>query len=460
MARPEESDFRSINKPLSGLSRREMLKLTGGAAVGSALFGCGTPTQDRNTVTIMTSLTGDKIRATDALVDEFSETHPTLRAEHIKVPWDQGHSKFLTTILGGNAPDLMVLPSQWFSEFRAIGAIEDLTPWFREWSHRDSYPETVVLWANAATAFEGDQVFGIPYEAAVRSMFYRQEWLDEHGLEPAGNREEWRTLLEKVTDPSSGRYGYAFRGARGGFYSWWAIAEEFSGTNVWFDSDHRCIINSKDHVAGLSYWNDIYQDGLAPPDSLNWGYNELVQAFWSGICGTMEQDPEVIKTCLEHGMNERTLTTTVMPAGPKARVSLADLGYMAMSSSSPRKEAAWEFLSWLAAPDQLNRYCLDVNMIPPFKQSMYDPSLGKGVYRAFLDMITDKTMLPNWYPNYLPQMGEFLEVRATEEHQNMLLKRQSPQDTLDKLADFMTQAEKKYVDKHGPETPQPPKIEQ
>ncbi len=438
------------------ISRRRMLKLTGTAALGSALFGRACTSSGKTPVSIMTALTGDKIRATDALVAEFSETYPTLPVEHIKVPWDQGHSKFLTSVLGGNAPDIMVLPSQWFSEFRAMGAIENLTPWFKEWSHRDVYPETVTLWARAARAFEGDEVHGIPYEAAVRSMFYRQEWLDEHGLEPADTLDGWRTLLEKVTDPNKGRYGYAFRGARGGFYSWWAMAESFAGTNAWFDDDHHCIINSPDHVAGLSYWNDIYQDGLAPADSLNWGYNELVPAFWSGLCGTMEQDPEVIKSCVEHGMDDATLTTTIMPAGPKARVSLADLGFLAMSSASPRKDSAWKFLSWMASPDQLNRYCRDVNMIPPFKKSMYDPALGQGLYRSFLDMITDRTMLPNWYPNYLPEMGEFLEVRATEEHQNMLLKRQSPQETMDKLADFMTKAERKFTDVHGPDTPKPP----
>ena len=98
------------------ISRRQMLRLTGTAAIGTALFGCGGTS--KNSVSIMTALTGDKIRATDALVAEFSETYPTVPVEHIKVPWDQGHSKFLTSILGGNAPDIMVLPSQWFSEFR------------------------------------------------------------------------------------------------------------------------------------------------------------------------------------------------------------------------------------------------------------------------------------------------------------------------------------------------------
>jgi multiple sugar transport system substrate-binding protein len=289
-------------------------------------------------------------------------------------------------------------------------------------------------------------------------MFYRKEWLDEQGLVPATTRMEWRTLLEKMTDKEKQRYGYAFRGARGGFYSWWALVEEFAGTNAWFDEHHQCIINRPDHVAGISFWNDLYQDGLTPKDSLNWGYNELVQGFWSGICGSMEQDPEVVRTCLEHGLDENTLSISIMPAGPKARVSLADLGYVSMASGSQRKDKAWEFMSWLMAPEQRLRYCKDVNMIPPFTESINDPAFGQGLYQPFMDMVTDRTMLPNWYPNYLPEMGEFLEVRVTEEHQNMLLKNQSPQETMDRLADFMTKAQKKYVDRHGPDTPRPPEI--
>jgi len=45
---------------------------------------------------------------------------------------------------------------------------------------------------------------------------------------------------------------------------------------------------------------------------------------------------------------------------------------------------------------------------------------------------------------------------VTEEQQKMLLQRQSPRETLDRLADFMTRAQKKYVDRFGPDTPRPP----
>ena len=108
------------------------------------------------------------------------------------------------------------------------------------------------------------------------------------------------------------------------------------------------------------------------------------------------------------------------------------------------------------APEQRLRYCRDVNMIPPFAENLRDPAFGQGLYQSFVEMVSDPAIIQNWYPNYLPEMGEFLEVRVTEEHQKMLLKRQSPRDALDRLADFLTSAQKNYVDRHGPDTPRPP----
>ncbi len=446
--------FKTIKSSM--ISRRDALKLCGGALINATVFGCGSNKTNSTKIQFMTALTWEKHRSLEPLLNEFSAIYPSIQIEHIKVPWDQAHSKYITAILGGSPPDVMMIPSWWVAEFRAMGALEDLSPWVKDWPYLNGYAENVKRFTEATLAFDGDQIFGLPSEVAVRSMFYRTEWLDEYDLEPAKTRKDWRILLEKITDPERNRYGYAFRGGRGGFYSWWAIAQEFAGSNEWFDRDQRCIINSPDHVAGLSYWNDLYQDRLVPSDSLNWGFNELVQGFWSGLCGTMEQDPEVVRTCLEHGLDENTLAITMMPTGPKARVALADGGYASISSNSKHKDEAWTFLSWLMAPDQRLRYCKETNMIPTFVDAMNDPFFGQGLYQSFMEMLTDVTILPNWYPNYLPEMGEFLEIRVTEEQQKMLLKKQSPQETLDRLAEFMTRAQKKYIDRHGPIIPRPP----
>jgi multiple sugar transport system substrate-binding protein len=154
-------------------------------------------------------------------------------------------------------------------------------------------------------------------------------------------------------------------------------------------------------------------------------------------------------------MDESTLITAVMPAGPKARVASNDIWILSMASGSQNKDAARQFYAWMMTPEQLIPYSKASNVLPSVKQGMNDPVFNKGLFKPFMEMASSTAALQNWYPSYLPEMGEFIEVLVTEEQQNMLLKRQSPQDMLDKLADFLNKAQKKYVDQHGPDTPRP-----
>lgn len=437
------------------MSRRHMLKVTGGSVLGASLFGCSSA-RDVRPLTIVSAMGAVKDKSIASLCEQYVEANPGTAVEFVQLPWDQAHAKILTMIAGGNPPDLMYLTGQWVSELRAMNALEDLTRWHKDWEHKDIFTPVAIQRCESSAAIDSESVFGLPQEVTAKAMFYHKQRLEELGMEPASTRAEWRILLEGMTDVSRDRFGYALRGARGGLWSWWPIVEEFSGTNHWFDGDNQCIINGPDHVAGLTYWNDLYQDGLSPPDSVNWGYTELVQGFWSGLCGAMEQDNEVVATCLEHGMDETTLLTARMPAGPKATVTTADIWILTMAASTPDKDAAWGLYSWLMSPEQLGAYAKGTGTIPSYTAGLDDPALSSGFYKPFVDMVSDPGSLANWYPSYLPEMGEFIEVTVTEEQQKMLLKQQSPQETLDKLATFLNRAQKRYVDQNGPDVPGPP----
>ena len=443
------------------MSRRHMLKLSAGTALGATalgttLFGCAGSGSGKK-VTVVAPMGDVKNQAVERLCAQFAEANPGTSVEYVPVPWDQAHTKLLTMIAGGNPPDLMYLTGQWVAELRAMNALEDLTSWYNGWEYKGMFTPVAVQRCESSSAIEGNSVYGLPQEVTVRAMFYHKQWLGELGLSPADTRAEWRSHLETMTDFQRGRFGYAFRGARGGLWTWWPIVEEYSGTNEWFDDDNRCIINGPDHVAGLSYWNDLYQDGLCPRDALNWGYTELVQGFWSGTCGSVEQDNEVVATCIEHGMDESSLMTAMMPAGPRARVTSADIWILTMSAGSRNKDAAQGLFQWLMSPEQLGGYSLEAGVIPSFTAGLENPAIGQGLYKPFVDMVTAPNNLANWYPSYLPEMGEFIEVTVTEEQQKMLLKQQTPQETLDKLADFLNKAHRKFVDKNGPDVPRPPR---
>jgi multiple sugar transport system substrate-binding protein len=35
-------------------------------------------------------------------------------------------------------------------------------------------------------------------------------------------------------------------------------------------------------------------NGLAPKDSVNWGFNEVVAGFYSGVCAMLDKDPDAL----------------------------------------------------------------------------------------------------------------------------------------------------------------------
>ena len=221
-------------------SRRSALRIGGTVLAGAAMLGCSDG-DNRQVVTVFSPMGELKNRALARQIDRFMALQDDIRVELISVPWDQAHSKLLIMIAGGNPPDVITATGQWMAEFRSMGAIKDLTAWYQSWPNRDTFTRTGLLRCESSTAIQNGRIYGLPLELTTRAMFYQKRWLDEHGLEPAVTRAEWRVLLERLTDRDRGRYGYGLRGGRGGFWTWWPILEEFSGTNEWFDENNHCI---------------------------------------------------------------------------------------------------------------------------------------------------------------------------------------------------------------------------
>lgn len=43
-------------------------------------------------------------------------------------------------------------------------------------------------------------------------------------------------------------------------------------------------------MKGLTFVIDLYKNGYAPKDSVNWGFNEIVAGFYSSTCAFLDQD--------------------------------------------------------------------------------------------------------------------------------------------------------------------------
>ena len=91
-----------------------------------------------------------------------------------------------------------------------------------------------------------------------------------------------------------GKYGYCLRGGPGGLNGWMMFGADMAGSDKFFTKDGVSTINSPGWEKGIEWLIDLYKNGYAPKDSVNWGFNEIVAGFYSGTCAFLDQDPDAL----------------------------------------------------------------------------------------------------------------------------------------------------------------------
>ena len=193
----------------------------------------------------------------------------------------------------------------------------------------------------------------------------------------------------------------------------------------------------------------FYKNGWAPPESVNWGYNEIVAGFYTGVVGIIFQDPEVIGTCKKH-MEEGTWMVAKLPIGPHGK-TFVKLGFAGWSIFKTGKEdAAWKLVSFLASEEIGMKWEKYLNLVPAYKKALEDPFYMEDPYRKVLvEELNDPRYEFYFEPWYLPEWAEFFQKLSVQEFQKVLLGKETPEKALEIWSDFLEKAYKKWIEKHG-----------
>ncbi len=108
--------------------------------------------------------------------------------------------------------------------------------------------------------------------------------------------EELFAISEKITDPAKNQYGFAFRGKGG--VSFWntimlsAVKNVNTNQNMGFwTMDGKTVFEDPQALAMFERYITMFHKAV-PADGINWGFNEQVNAFISGIAPFLIQDPD------------------------------------------------------------------------------------------------------------------------------------------------------------------------
>jgi ABC-type sugar transport system, periplasmic component len=411
------------------------------AALMSALMA-GTALADTTLKLVEVITSPERTETLKSIVSKFEAENPGAKVEIISLPWGEAFQKFATMVSAGEIPDVMEMPDTWLSLYANNGMIESLDPYLKDWDQTADLSDRAVELGRV-----GDTSYMLPYGFYLRAMFYNKKLLAEAGVtEPPKTMDEFMEASKKVS-ALPGKYGYCLRGGPGGLNGWVMFAASMAGDNSFFTEDGTSTFNTEGWTKGLTWLIDLYKNGYAPKDSVNWGFNEIVAGFYSGTCAFLDQDPDALIAIGQH-MAEDDYGVTTMPKGPDGK-TFPTIGYAgwSMMSASANKDLAWKLIATLEGKEGNVEWNKRTGALPALKSAENDPFYSSPQFKGWFEELADKDAVPTVMPTHLEEFAFFKDSLVIKTSQQALLGDITPQELADQWADYLTKAQQKHLAK-------------
>ena len=376
------------------------------------------------------------------MVDQYEAANPGVTVEITSLPWGQAFEKLATMVQGGQIPDVVEMPDRWLSLYANNDQLVSLEPYLEDWDGTAELTDRTLQFGR----FANNTAYMIPYGFYIRALFYNKSLFAEAGLDgPPETMEEFMIASQRISALGDGKTGYCLRGGQGGANGWLMMMLTMAGDNAFFDEDGNSTLDSPEAVAGFQFLVDMYKNGYAPRDSVNWGFNEIVSGFYSGTCAMLDQDPDALIAVSER-MDPEDFAVAPMPLGPAGK-AFPSIGYAgwAMFDATEHRDESWALISHLSSRESNLDWSKFVGVIPIHKGADQDPFFATEQFEGWFTEMND----PRWdftsLPTYLEEFAYFADVMVVQTGQEALLGERTAEDVTAEWAEYLTSAQQKWL---------------
>lgn len=322
-------------------------------AVSCSSGGSATDAGSGNvTLQMVESLTNPaRTEVIKTILGDFEKANPTIKVQLISPPTDQADNKIQQMLQAGSGVDVLEVRDTTVGPFANNGWIYDMTPDIAKWSDFAELTEQAQQYSKDPSG----KTYFIPYGFYGLTTFYRTDLVKEAGFD--GPPKTWVELLvqaSKIQDAGKNRFGYAFRGGKGGAGNLIAAissycADRIDKANAFKTTDGKTIFAAQEATAAQEVYFKLFKEA-SPPSSVAWGYPEMVEGFNNGSTAFLLQDPEVIATInASKAVTKEQWSTTPMLLGPGGKTvqPIASAGW-GVAEKSKNKEAAVKLVEFLS----------------------------------------------------------------------------------------------------------------
>lgn len=298
------------------------------------------------------------------LISEFERKWPDVQIRLTVHPWSLGWDRLMEVIKGrylGPIPDVVQVGTTWVATLSYLGALEKI-PSAKVLPGNDKM--SAYIWDPGSQNEADENLFCVPWFIDVRVLYYRRDIFDAIKIRPE-ILHDWKGFYQACLEIQkylrrSGPVSkiiapLAIPGQKPGVLMH-DLAPWVWGAGGTFCSDDltQAKLSEEEAITGCDFYFDLINQGFMPiPDG------HLPQGnFFTGHYAMQFSGSWPAETYLnprwEHSVPEvaNGFAVTLFPAGPQGRYTFLGGSNLGVTSMSPNKDLAWEFIQFLTDPSR------------------------------------------------------------------------------------------------------------
>ncbi len=295
------------------------------------------------------------------------------------------YDKLTTTfVAGGSDYDAAYIMSDWPPAWIEANGLQDLNQFYDD-SNVASSDFNVDIFRPSVDVFEFEgKIYALPSEGDTAWLWYRKDVLEEAGLEVPQTWDELLEVARAVNNPPD-MYGMVI-GVKPDEAVWDFMYYLFGHGGGILDENNKPIVNNAQGVEALTFYANLLNEGLVPPDVATYGYNEILTTLqqgkaamgieWMAATQTLqdcEQSPAICKDGKPLLMY--TKPPGIMGSGGEVVRSTGGSQWgWGIPSGAQNPEAAYKFIEWLTSKEGATMWALNGG-IPSNTEALSDPAV-------------------------------------------------------------------------------------